>query len=425
MSVPSKPTHIVPVQQTLHDPAVAPTVETSPQTLGIEASNEDKDQDDSSSSHRRRLSSVVEKTTEKLARSLSAKSRPSSSHGGSGHRSLFSISRKARKSSGEDGTLASSTPGSSRSSISGAADRSVPSTPASAPDDSPFIRPPSPTQPARASFLHRSLTSFLGEGSMRLGTQTLIQALQSVPWAEEADADDDPQTPSAMSEDEEASHEGVQPLASSIHTIHRPLARSRRQGTSSSQRRRMPQDGDTETITEDEGEGEDFEETTPRISHAPPPPQIDTRMPSRRTSGQSTIRTPPSRTGSMATVRVQRRNRLASKLKEVFELEGIDEVIAEMPCWLLRSVLLQGYMYLTNSYLCFFAHMPSREDQVLKSGLLHKKSQRTKRWIKHWFVLKNDAISWFNSSSDPYFPHGIVDLRYAISCEPVGEKEFR
>ena len=44
---------------------------------------------------------------------------------------------------------------------------------------------------------------------MRLGTQTLIQALQSVPWAEEADGDDDPQTPSAMSEDEDASHEGV------------------------------------------------------------------------------------------------------------------------------------------------------------------------------------------------------------------------
>lgn len=26
---------------------------------------------------------------------------------------------------------------------------------------------------------------------------------------------------------------------------------------------------------------------------------------------------------------------------------------------------------------------------------------------------------------DPYFPHGIVDLRYAIACDPVGEKEFR
>jgi hypothetical protein len=26
---------------------------------------------------------------------------------------------------------------------------------------------------------------------------------------------------------------------------------------------------------------------------------------------------------------------------------------------------------------------------------------------------------------DPYFPHGIVDLRYAISCDPLGEKQFR
>ncbi|KAF8898479.1 glycosyltransferase family 1 protein [Infundibulicybe gibba] len=117
----------------------------------------------------------------------------------------------------------------------------------------------------------------------------------------------------------------------------------------------------------------------------------------------------------MATVRLQRRARLAEKLKDVFELDGIEEVRA----------VLQGYMYLTNSYLCFFAHMPAREDQVLKSGSLNKKAQRTKRWIKHWFVLKNDALSWYQSSSDPYFPHGIVDLRYAISCESVGEKDFR
>ena len=133
----------------------------------------------------------------------------------------------------------------------------------------------------------------------------------------------------------------MQPLASSIHTIHRPVALSRRQGAPSTQRKgAASQSGETGTITEDDGEGEDFEETTPRISHAPPPLQIDPRasVSSSRMSGQSTIRSTPSRTGSMATVRVQRRNRLASKLKEVFELEGIDEVVAEMPCWLLRSV---------------------------------------------------------------------------------------
>lgn len=28
-------------------------------------------------------------------------------------------------------------------------------------------------------------------------------------------------------------------------------------------------------------------------------------------------------------------------------------------------------------------------------------------------------------TQDPYFPHGIIDLRYAISCEPTGDKDFR
>lgn len=26
---------------------------------------------------------------------------------------------------------------------------------------------------------------------------------------------------------------------------------------------------------------------------------------------------------------------------------------------------------------------------------------------------------------DPYFPHGVIDLRYVISCEPIGDKDIR
>ncbi len=26
---------------------------------------------------------------------------------------------------------------------------------------------------------------------------------------------------------------------------------------------------------------------------------------------------------------------------------------------------------------------------------------------------------------DPYFPHGVVDLRYAISCEPTNDRDIR
>ncbi|EJU00971.1 UDP-Glycosyltransferase/glycogen phosphorylase [Dacryopinax primogenitus] len=131
------------------------------------------------------------------------------------------------------------------------------------------------------------------------------------------------------------------------------------------------------------------------------------------------------RTQSLATVKLQRRGKLAAKLRDVFGLSDIEEVLAEMPCWLLRSILLQGYMYLTNAHLCFFAHLPTDEDQVLKSGTLSKRGGRTKRWNKYWFILKNDVLSWYQSSADPYFPHGNLDLKYAISCEPIGERGLR
>lgn len=36
----------------------------------------------------------------------------------------------------------------------------------------------------------------------------------------------------------------------------------------------------------------------------------------------------PSRSGSMGTVKLQRRSRLAEKLRDVFELQGIHEVVA-------------------------------------------------------------------------------------------------
>lgn len=61
-----------------------------------------------------------------------------------------------------------------------------------------------------------------------------------------------------------------------------------------------------------------------------------------------------SRQGSMATVRLQRRAMLAEKLRDIYELDDIEEVHAgqytahllslvahqplEMPCWLLRSI---------------------------------------------------------------------------------------
>ncbi|KAJ4489644.1 glycosyltransferase family 1 protein [Lentinula edodes] len=308
-------------------------------------------------------------------------------------------------------------------------------------DDSPFITPPSPP-------LAPTRPPWQGDASMRVGTQTLIQALQALPWASDQDHEDDiaSHDPSALTpvtdEEEESDEEVIAPhMASSIHTIYRPVARSRKMSLTSRSRPRLhvstlsPTEYSSDEIvqSDEEPDADDFEETTPKAPDPAAPSHLQLRSVSyvtQRQLGSSKLpevvaMSRSGRSGSMATVRLQRRTKLAEKLRDIFELDGIEEVQAELPCWLLRSVLLQGYMYLTNSFLCFFAHMPSREDQILKSGSLNKKAQRTKRWVRHWFVLKNDALSWYQSSSDPYFPHGIVDLRYAISCEPSGERGFR
>ncbi|KAF7306570.1 Sterol 3-beta-glucosyltransferase [Mycena indigotica] len=411
-------------------------IDTSPATLEM-----DSDNSDISRSRVKRLSASMENAVTKLGRSLSGKASPTKS---ASPRRIFSLSRSRGKGRAEEDLLsASSTPSASRP----ISPRDIP-LPSEPQDDSPFITPPSPTlAPSRPM-----LSSFRGGGSMRAGTQTLIQALQALPWTDPDNEDDVmPQTLSPV--DIDSDEEGKQGkflwlcrttpsltpsladrLASSIHTIYRPLARSQRLNTSQGHRRKafpqhttVSEEETTSDVTSEISEqedAEDFEQSTPRPPYAEQPLPLHIR---RQQQNESGVTLSPSmlRSGSMATVKLQRRVRLAEKLKQVFELDGIEEVWAEMPCWLLRSVLLQGYMYLTNSYLCFFAHMPSREDQVLKSGSLNKKAQRTKRWIKHWFVLKNDALSWYQSSSDPYFPHGIVDLRYAISCDAVNDKDFR
>ncbi|KAJ7770865.1 glycosyltransferase family 1 protein [Mycena maculata] len=416
-------------------PLITPSVpiDTSPEALGL---SETKDDDSSPRSRVKRLSNTMEKTVNKLGRSISGKatltppgspSKPATSPS-SRHKRMFSLNRKGKgkeRAESDDVLSSASTPSASRPS----SPMKVPQVPESA-DDSPFITPPSPTlAPSRPA-----LSSFMGGGSMRAGTQTLIQALQALPWTDPDNEDDViQQTLSPIDSDSDEEGKPADRLASSIHTIYRPLARSLRLNHPGEgpRRKALPQytpvneeePGSDATLgSSDDHDGEDFEDATPRPPYAERPMPLHERL--QQNEGMSI---PPSmmRSGSMATVRLQRRVRLAEKLKQVFDLDGIEEVWAEMPCWLLRSVLLQGYMYLTNSYLCFFAHMPTREDQVLKSGSLNKKAQRTKRWIKHWFVLKNDALSWYQSSSDPYFPHGIVDLRYAISCDAVGDKEFR
>ncbi|KAI1117731.1 glycosyltransferase family 1 protein [Nemania sp. NC0429] len=107
---------------------------------------------------------------------------------------------------------------------------------------------------------------------------------------------------------------------------------------------------------------------------------------------------------------------LAQKLKEIFEFDQLEEVIEEYPCWLLQSVLLQGYMYITSKHICFYAYLPRKSQEVVKSGYLAKSGKRNPKYGRFWFRLKGDVLTYYRDASNLYFPHGQIDLRYAFSA---------
>lgn len=51
---------------------------------------------------------------------------------------------------------------------------------------------------------------------------------------------------------------------------------------------------------------------------------------------------------------------LATRIQQIFDFEEVEEVISEYPCWLLQSILLQGYMYITQKHICFYAYIPKK-----------------------------------------------------------------
>ena len=114
---------------------------------------------------------------------------------------------------------------------------------------------------------------------------------------------------------------------------------------------------------------------------------------------------------------------LAIRLMEIFGFEKPEKVVSEYPCWLLQSVLLQGYMYITKDHICFYAYLPKKSNIATKTGYLSKRGRQNPKYNRYWFTLKGDVLSYYSSPSELYFPHGNVDLRYGISAAIVGEKD--
>lgn len=113
---------------------------------------------------------------------------------------------------------------------------------------------------------------------------------------------------------------------------------------------------------------------------------------------------------------------LSARLKDIFGFRKPEKVLAEYQCWLLQSVLLQGYMYVTEKHICFYAYLPRKANSVVKSGYLSKRGRQNPKYNRYWFALKGDVLSYYLDPSNLYFPSGHIDLRYGISANLAEQK---
>ena len=114
---------------------------------------------------------------------------------------------------------------------------------------------------------------------------------------------------------------------------------------------------------------------------------------------------------------------LATRLMDIFGFDEPEKVVSEYPCWLLQTVLLQGYLYITQKHICFYAYLPERSASVAKTGYLSKRGRQTPKYSRYWFTLKGVVLSYHSTPSDLFFPAGNIDLRYSISASLAEEKE--
>ncbi|KAL0254861.1 Sterol 3-beta-glucosyltransferase [Diplodia seriata] len=120
---------------------------------------------------------------------------------------------------------------------------------------------------------------------------------------------------------------------------------------------------------------------------------------------------------------------LSQRLMEIFGFDAEEKVVSEYPCWLLQTVLLQGYLYITQKHICFYAYLPKKthlksdaeQKEITKSGYLSKRGRTM--WNRSWFILKGDVLAYYNDPTDLYFPRGRINLRYAISAVLMEPKD--
>jgi sterol 3beta-glucosyltransferase len=117
----------------------------------------------------------------------------------------------------------------------------------------------------------------------------------------------------------------VERLSSSIHTIHRPLARLNRRNIPIPSK--LPFKGNAENLVEDISPSDDEIENDFEASMSPPN-VLNPQTSLNAGAPHNPFEAMRERSGSMATIKLHRRTQLAEKLKEIYDLEDIREVWA-------------------------------------------------------------------------------------------------
>ncbi|KAI9292055.1 UDP-Glycosyltransferase/glycogen phosphorylase [Neoconidiobolus thromboides FSU 785] len=114
---------------------------------------------------------------------------------------------------------------------------------------------------------------------------------------------------------------------------------------------------------------------------------------------------------------------LGEKIQSIFSLNKAEELMQEFPCWLMSSVLLQGNLYVTKNHLLYYANIPRKTNEVIKSGFLTRKANAAYSSV-YWFVLRDYSLSYFENSLDVYCPYGMIDLKSVLSIQRSNSKPF-
>ncbi|PGH18684.1 hypothetical protein AJ80_04432 [Polytolypa hystricis UAMH7299] len=150
--------------------------------------------------------------------------------------------------------------------------------------------------------------------------------------------------------------------------------------------------------------------------------EAQTRFDKSVSPSESPDKSGPSRPSSPARAESDPAALLADRLMEIFEFEKPEKVLAEYQTWLLQSALLQGYMWVTEKHICFYAYLPRKAHSMIKSGYLSKRGRQNPKYSRYWFGLKGDVLSYYLDPSNLYFPSGHIDLRYSISANLAEQK---